>query len=83
MAVITPISLEHTAILGDTIRQIAGEKAAIITPGCTVVMAPQQYPDAEDAIRECAAEIDDEKLEKYLDAEDTVDVDVARRVQLA
>ncbi len=35
VAVITPISLEHTAILGDTIEKIAREKAAIITPGCT------------------------------------------------
>jgi dihydrofolate synthase / folylpolyglutamate synthase len=70
VAVITPISFEHTAILGDTISKIAGEKAAIITPGCTIVMAPQQYPDAEDAIREFAGEIDDEKLEKYLEGTD-------------
>jgi len=78
VAVITPISFEHTAILGDTIRKIAHEKAAIITPGCTIVMAPQQYPDAEEVIREFAAEIDDQKLEKYLEGEDAaVVVDVA------
>ena len=45
---ITPISLEHTQILGDTVEQIAREKAAIITPGCTAVMAPQ--PDAAAAV---------------------------------
>jgi dihydrofolate synthase/folylpolyglutamate synthase len=46
IAVIAPISLEHTAILGDTVEQIAREKAAIITPRCTVVMAPQPYEAA-------------------------------------
>lgn len=54
IAVITPISLEHFAVLGNTAEQIAREKAAIITPGCTVVMAPQTYPDAERVIREFA-----------------------------
>jgi len=54
IAAITPISLEHTAILGDTVGQIAREKAAIITPGCTVVMAPQLHEDAERVIREFA-----------------------------
>ena len=39
VVVITPISLEHTAILGDTIPAIAAQKAAIITPGSTVVAA--------------------------------------------
>ncbi len=51
VAVITPISLEHTAILGDTVEQIAREKAAIIAPGCTVVMAPQRYEEAAAVIR--------------------------------
>ncbi len=54
IAVITPISLEHTAILGNTIEAIAREKAAIITPGCAVVMAPQSHGDAERVIREVA-----------------------------
>ncbi|MDR1737091.1 MAG: bifunctional folylpolyglutamate synthase/dihydrofolate synthase [Oscillospiraceae bacterium] len=36
-SVITPISLDHTEILGDTVAQIAGEKAGIIKPGCPVV----------------------------------------------
>jgi dihydrofolate synthase / folylpolyglutamate synthase len=55
VAVITPISLEHTSILGDTVEQIAREKAAIITPGCVVVMAPQPYADADRVIHECVA----------------------------
>ncbi len=37
ISVITTISLEHTAILGDTIEKIAAEKAGIIKPGIPVV----------------------------------------------
>ncbi len=35
-SVITPIELEHTEILGDTIEKIASEKAGIIKPGIPV-----------------------------------------------
>ena len=38
---ITSISLDHMAILGDTIGEIAADKAGIIKPGSTVVIAPQ------------------------------------------
>lgn len=55
VAVITPLSFEHTAILGDRIEQIAAEKAAIITPGCVAVLAPQPYAEAADVVREFAA----------------------------
>lgn len=54
VCVITPISLEHTAVLGDTIAQIAEEKAGIITPGATVVMAPQREAAADVVRRVCA-----------------------------
>lgn len=37
LSVITTISLEHTAVLGDTIEKIAAEKAGIIKCGITVV----------------------------------------------
>lgn len=39
-AVIMNIGLEHTEILGDTLELIAGEKAGIVKPGCTVVTYP-------------------------------------------
>lgn len=55
VCVITPIGLEHTAILGDTVAQVAAEKAAIITPGATVVMSPQREA-AADVIRETSRE---------------------------
>lgn len=37
LTVITSISLEHTEILGDTLAEIAAEKAGIIKPGVPVV----------------------------------------------
>jgi len=53
VCVITPIGLEHTAVLGDTIAQIAGEKAGIIITGTTVVTAPQRESAAEVIRRVC------------------------------
>jgi dihydrofolate synthase/folylpolyglutamate synthase len=55
VCVMTPISLEHTAILGDTVPQIAEEKAGIITPGATVIMAPQRE-SAGDVFRRVCTE---------------------------
>lgn len=57
LAVITRIGLDHTAYLGTTLTAIAGEKAAIIKPGCTVVTAPQT-PEAAAVIRERAGAAD-------------------------
>ena len=48
---ITSISLDHTAILGDTVDLIAREKAGIVKPGVPVVTAPQQL-EAMRVIRE-------------------------------
>ncbi|OPX59277.1 MAG: bifunctional folylpolyglutamate synthase/ dihydrofolate synthase [Methanomassiliicoccales archaeon PtaB.Bin215] len=39
--VITPISVEHTAYLGDTLSKIAYEKASIIKDGVPVICSPQ------------------------------------------
>jgi len=41
-AVITPIELEHTDILGSTLEQIASEKAGIIKPGRPVFVSRQR-----------------------------------------
>lgn len=41
VSVITPISLDHTRILGDTVAKIAWEKAGVIKPGKPVISAPQ------------------------------------------
>jgi len=42
VSVITSLSLDHTYLLGDTLAEIAGEKAGIIKPGIPVVSAPQK-----------------------------------------
>lgn len=42
LTIITSISLEHTEYLGPTVEIIAGEKAGIIKPNVTCVIAPQQ-----------------------------------------
>ncbi len=42
VSVITHIDLDHANYLGDTIEQVAAEKAGIIKPGRPVVSAPQQ-----------------------------------------
>ncbi len=55
VCVITPISLEHTEILGDTIAAIAREKAGIIRPASHVVLAQQEHASAKDVVREVAA----------------------------
>jgi dihydrofolate synthase/folylpolyglutamate synthase len=41
-SVITSISFDHTLLLGNTLTQIAGEKAGIIKPGIPVVTSPQE-----------------------------------------
>ena len=41
VSVITSISLDHTEVLGNTIPQIAGEKAGIIKPGVPVINSAQ------------------------------------------
>jgi len=40
--VIARLGLDHTALLGDTLAAIAGEKAGIIKQGCPVVSYPQE-----------------------------------------
>ena len=51
VCVITPISYEHTDILGNTLSAIASEKAGIIKEGSVVVSSPQTE-EADTAIRE-------------------------------
>src|SRR5437868_3043712 len=49
VSVITDISLDHQKFLGNTIAEIAREKAGIIRPGGIVVTLPQ-HPQANDVI---------------------------------
>ena len=55
VSVITPIDLDHQKWLGNTLSEIAGEKAGIIKPKTPVVSATQ-LPEAEEVIRARAME---------------------------
>lgn len=53
VAVVGPISLDHTAMLGETVEEIAEEKAGIIKPGGFLISAAQER-DAADVLLEAA-----------------------------
>lgn len=53
VAVITPIGLDHTEYLGDTITLIAGEKAGVIKQGASVVVGQQDLAAAEVILTRC------------------------------
>lgn len=55
LAVITSISMDHMEYLGNTIKEIAQEKAGIIKPGATVVTC-LQAPEAAIAIEKACRE---------------------------
>ena len=55
-AVIMNIGLDHTAVLGDTVEQIAFEKAGIIKPGTDVVLFQQSESVTEVIRRRCEEE---------------------------
>src|SRR5580692_10198437 len=54
VAVITPVAIDHTRLLGHTVEEIAGEKAGIIKPGAIAVLAQQSVPAAEALLRRAA-----------------------------
>lgn len=60
LSVITNISYDHQNLLGDTLPEIAGEKAGIIKPGIPVVIGetqPESAPVFEQKAREIGAPI--------------------------
>ena len=52
-AVVLPVGLDHVPLLGTTLAEIAAEKAGIIAPGATVVLAQQEPEAAEVLLRRC------------------------------
>jgi dihydrofolate synthase/folylpolyglutamate synthase len=56
LTIITPVSMDHEAFLGDTIAKIAGEKAGIIKRGIPVIVGPQQ-PEGLEVIERTAARL--------------------------
>jgi dihydrofolate synthase/folylpolyglutamate synthase len=57
VSVITDIALDHQKFLGDTVAEIAGEKAGIIRSGGVVVTLPQS-PQANDVIGNTILDLD-------------------------
>jgi len=51
VAVVGPVAIDHTRYLGDTVEEIAAEKAGIIKPGALAVLAQQSLPAAEVLLR--------------------------------
>jgi dihydrofolate synthase/folylpolyglutamate synthase len=54
LTVITTIDLDHTAILGDTIAQIAAQKAGIIKPNVPCVLSANNPRDAVNVVTQAA-----------------------------
>ena len=54
VAVITPIDLDHTHLLGSTVGEIATEKAGIIKPGAQAILAGQSPEAAQVLLQRCA-----------------------------
>lgn len=50
---ITPIALDHQQYLGETLEEIAAEKAAIIRPGVTAIVGPQVPAALEVILKRC------------------------------
>ncbi len=61
VCVITSVSMDHAKILGDTIGEIAADKAGIIKPGSIPVIAPQR-PEALASILEACHRVDAEPV---------------------
>ena len=54
VSVLTPIGLDHTQYLGDTLGAIATTKSGIIKPGSFAVLARQELDPAQVLMRKCA-----------------------------
>ncbi|MCL5971468.1 MAG: bifunctional folylpolyglutamate synthase/dihydrofolate synthase [Firmicutes bacterium] len=69
LTVITPIAFDHMDRLGNTIEQIASEKAGVIKNGSRVVIARQPYPAAKDVLLEKSKQMGVEFFEAELSPE--------------
>lgn len=57
VAVITPISIDHQRLLGNTVEDIATEKRGIIKPD-SIAIVGRQLPEVDELIRERTTEVD-------------------------
>ncbi|MBQ7854450.1 MAG: bifunctional folylpolyglutamate synthase/dihydrofolate synthase [Muribaculaceae bacterium] len=76
LSVITNISFDHTAFLGNTLESIASEKAGIIKPSVPVVIG-----EAQDSVREVFQQKADEQKAPIYFAEDVAPFDSIEPLQ--
>ncbi|MCL5037076.1 MAG: bifunctional folylpolyglutamate synthase/dihydrofolate synthase [Chloroflexi bacterium] len=61
LSVIMPVSIDHTDVLGETVPEIASEKAGILHKGAGAIISVQQ-PEADRVISEIAASLNIEPV---------------------
>jgi dihydrofolate synthase/folylpolyglutamate synthase len=66
VAVVCPVDLDHTHLLGTTVAEIAAEKAGIIKPGAKAVLAAQ-HPEAAAVLLARCAEVGAEVLREGME----------------
>ncbi len=67
--VITPIGLDHTEILGDTLEKIAFEKSGTIKQRSTVIVSPDMSPECLPVIKDRCCETSSELIIPHAKAE--------------
>ena len=82
VALVTALSLEHTEVLGDTLEDIAGEKAAIARPGRPVLVRNVKQAAARQRITQCAAEAGSMDVDGAVEPAPLTWVDVNERCNL-
>lgn len=75
-AVIMSVSLDHTAILGDSLEQIAGEKAGIIKKNGTVVLYPEQDPVVQQVLEDACSAMEASRKIPQLEAIERLKCDI-------
>lgn len=65
---VATIGFDHTGYLGETIEEIAGEKAGIFRPGVPAVVGQQDYPEALSVLRNKAAATGAHLIEAFEDS---------------
>jgi dihydrofolate synthase / folylpolyglutamate synthase len=92
VSVITSLSMDHMAVLGDTLAKIAGEKAGIIKVGVPVVSSPQKEEalkailrvarEKESSLSLVGREVEFDLLESTLDGQSIRLTDVKQATKL-
>lgn len=76
VSVITSISLDHTAILGNTVAEIAYQKAGIIKKDCNAVLSVDNSNEARQVVREKAAEMNSTLTEVNMNDISVLETDI-------